>query len=188
MILQNVPCRQETSKTSKILSTLLVMFLHRTSDPCFSQKKETKATLKKTNPDNPYPLNEGGGSSPPLLRAWGSTKHYETTVQPPPPLIEGVNIHPLKLQGYGLSERVFRTAEPLKSLEKKGKHTHTHTLDSDLGIGRGDSSNFLAVCQSYPQYSGKKKAHKHKLFCPVGPSVHRICPRDKPSLSPGQIR
>ena len=37
-------------------------------------------------------------------------------------------------------------------------------------------------------FSGKKKAHKHKLFCPVGPSFHRICPRDKPGLSLGQIR
>ena len=36
--------------------------------------------------------------------------------------------------------------------------------------------------------SGKKKAHKHKFFCPVGPSFHRICPRDKPSLSLGQIQ
>ena len=37
--------------------------------------------------------------------------------------------------------------------------------------------------RSFPGNSGKKKAHKHKLFCPVGPSFHRICPRDKPSLS-----
>ena len=42
------------------------------------------------------------------------------------------------------------------------------------------------VC--YAHASGKKKAHKHKLFCPVGPSFHRSCPRDKPSLSLGQIR
>ena len=35
--------------------------------------------------------------------------------------------------------------------------------------------------------SGKKKAHKHKLYCPVGPSFHRMCPRDKPSLSLGQM-
>ena len=44
------------------------------------------------------------------------------------------------------------------------------------------------VTERRAQASGKKKAHKHKLFCPVGPSFHRICPRDKPSLSLGQIR
>ena len=45
-------------------------------------------------------------------------------------------------------------------------------------------------------FSGKKKAHKHKLFCPVGlgttPGLsrgfHRVCPWDKPGLSQGQSR
>ena len=45
--------------------------------------------------------------------------------------------------------------------------------------------------------SGKKKAHKHKLFGPVAPGTNLgfllilhsrspVCPRDKPSLSQGQ--
>ena len=34
--------------------------------------------------------------------------------------------------------------------------------------------------------SGKKKAHKHKLFGPVALGTPRECPRDKPGLSPGQ--
>ena len=36
--------------------------------------------------------------------------------------------------------------------------------------------------------SGKKKAHKHKFFCPVGPSFHRICPRDKSGEKQGQTQ
>ena len=46
------------------------------------------------------------------------------------------------------------------------------------------------------QVSGKKKAHKHKLFCPVGLGTNpgfslfyqRVRPWDKPSLSLGQSR
>ena len=34
--------------------------------------------------------------------------------------------------------------------------------------------------------SGKKKAHKHKLFGPVALGTPRECRRDKPGLSPGQ--
>ena len=34
--------------------------------------------------------------------------------------------------------------------------------------------------------SGKKKAHKHKLFGPVALGTPPECPRDKPGLSPGQ--
>ena len=34
--------------------------------------------------------------------------------------------------------------------------------------------------------SGKKKAHKHKLFGPVALGTPRECPRDKLGLSPGQ--
>ena len=34
--------------------------------------------------------------------------------------------------------------------------------------------------------SGKKKAHKHKLFGPVALGTPRECPGDKPGLSPGQ--
>ena len=37
-----------------------------------------------------------------------------------------------------------------------------------------------------PKKSGKKKAHKHKLFGPVALGTPRECPRDKPGLSPGQ--
>ena len=45
-------------------------------------------------------------------------------------------------------------------------------------------------------FSGKKKAHKHKLFCPVGlgktPGLsrgfHRVCPWDKPGENLGQTR
>ena len=48
--------------------------------------------------------------------------------------------------------------------------------------------------QMTPEISGKKQAHKHKLFCPVGlgttPGLsrgfHRVCPWDKPGLSLGQ--
>ena len=47
-----------------------------------------------------------------------------------------------------------------------------------------------------PKRSGKKKAHKHKLFCPVGlgttPGLsrgfHRVCPWDKPGENLGQTR
>ena len=48
--------------------------------------------------------------------------------------------------------------------------------------------DFLGPVWAGHELSGKKKAHKHKLFCPVGPSFHRNCPRDKPSLSLEQIR
>ena len=34
--------------------------------------------------------------------------------------------------------------------------------------------------------SGKKKAHKHKVFGPFALGTPRECPRDKPGLSPGQ--
>ena len=44
--------------------------------------------------------------------------------------------------------------------------------------------------------SGKKKAHKHKLFGPVAlgtqsgfvPGTNRVCPRDKVGLSQGQTQ
>ena len=35
------------------------------------------------------------------------------------------------------------------------------------------------------QYSGKKKAHKHELFGPVGLGMTLGCPRDKPRFVPG---
>ena len=54
--------------------------------------------------------------------------------------------------------------------------------------GRTGNRTVTQMRHTLPFESGKKKAHKHKLFCPVGPSFHRICPRDKPSLSLGQIR
>ena len=38
----------------------------------------------------------------------------------------------------------------------------------------------------YRHLSGKKKAHKHKLFGPVALGTPRECPGDKPGLSPGQ--
>ena len=42
-------------------------------------------------------------------------------------------------------------------------------------------------CRSFlERQSGKKKAHKHKLFGPVALGTPRECPRDKPGLSPGQ--
>ena len=37
-------------------------------------------------------------------------------------------------------------------------------------------------------YSGKKKAHKHKLFGPVALGTPRECPQDKPGLSQGQTQ
>ena len=43
----------------------------------------------------------------------------------------------------------------------------------------------IGLCHLGCVTSGKKKAHKHKLFCPVGPSFHRTCPRDKLGLSLG---
>ena len=52
------------------------------------------------------------------------------------------------------------------------------------------------LCQEHVLYSDKKKAHKHKLFCPVGlgttPGLsrgfHRVCPWDKPGENLGQTR
>ena len=53
----------------------------------------------------------------------------------------------------------------------------------------GQSEIFSRTLKS----SGKKKAHKHKLFGPVAlgtpgnvPGTNRVCPRDKVGLSPGQ--
>ena len=40
--------------------------------------------------------------------------------------------------------------------------------------------------ESQGRKSGKKKAHKHKLFGPVALGTPRECPRDKPGLSLGQ--
>ena len=39
-----------------------------------------------------------------------------------------------------------------------------------------------------PQLSGKKKAHEHKLFCPVGLGTTPVCPGDFTGSSLGQIR
>ena len=38
----------------------------------------------------------------------------------------------------------------------------------------------------FGDFSGKKKAHKHKLFDPVALGTPRECPWDRPGLSPGQ--
>ena len=49
-------------------------------------------------------------------------------------------------------------------------------------LSRSRTGNFLGL------FSGKKKAHRHKLFCPVGLGFHRVCPRNKPGETLGQIR
>ena len=52
-------------------------------------------------------------------------------------------------------------------------------------------ATYRVITVRYPQKkqarkSGKKKAHKHKLFGPVALGTPQECPRDKPGLSPGQ--
>ena len=54
----------------------------------------------------------------------------------------------------------------------------------------------FGVKMGRPKFSGKKKAHKHKLFCPVGlgttPGLsrgfHRVCPWDKSGENLGHTR
>ena len=104
-------------------------------------------------------------------------------------------------QGYELEsfqERLFTSSSKLASRGSWQKRVRS----SDLRCGSRRASNSyyfqpgdhlhaegVRVIKFTPSLeSGKKKAHKHKLFCPVGPSFHWICPRDKPSLSLGQIR
>ena len=43
---------------------------------------------------------------------------------------------------------------------------------------------YCVLLRDYRLISGKKKAHKHKLFGPVALGTPRECPRDKPGLSP----
>ena len=44
----------------------------------------------------------------------------------------------------------------------------------------------LNLLQWISLFSGKKQAHKHKLFGPVALGTSRECPGDKPGLSPAQ--
>ena len=73
------------------------------------------------------------------------------------------------------------------------------TCAASASSGTGSNKDFervcwIAWCAKKP--SGKKKAHKHKLFCPVGlgttPGLsrgfHWVCPWDKPGENLGQTR
>ena len=66
-----------------------------------------------------------------------------------------------------------------------GAYIHTRTAESHLEKAvREYLSKPSRLWYIYIHiWSRQEKAHKHKLFCPVGPSFHRTCPMDKPSLS-----
>ena len=57
--------------------------------------------------------------------------------------------------------------------KKTNKHKQLRGIVPEMGGGR--------IVYVFPLFSGKKKAHKHKLFCLVGPSF-------SPDLSQGQIQ
>ena len=63
---------------------------------------------------------------------------------------------------------------------------------SERSLPKQCSRNSIHFPSFNEENSGKKKAHKHKLFGPVAlgtpanvPGTNRVCPRDKPRFVPG---